>query len=123
MLENLLIERLGLAAHRETKDIPAYILTAAKSGTKLQSAEGPPQGGYQMKTEGENVQIRSRTTLSVFAGFLSRFLRLPVVDQTGVNGTFDIKLNWALDPHAQSNVDAQVGQELAIKEGSLTNSG
>jgi uncharacterized protein (TIGR03435 family) len=117
MLEHLLIERLGLAAHRETKDIPAYVLTAAKRGPKLQSAEGPPQGGYQMKTEGENLEIRSRTTLAVFAGFLSGFLRLPVVDQTGVTGTFDITLDWALDPHEQSNVDAQVGQELAIQEG------
>src|SRR5580658_2070973 len=35
MLQNLLTERFKMTIHRETKELPMYSLTAAKSGTKL----------------------------------------------------------------------------------------
>jgi len=35
MLRNLLVERLGLVAHHETRQIPGYDLTLAKNGPKL----------------------------------------------------------------------------------------
>jgi uncharacterized protein (TIGR03435 family) len=37
------------------------------------------------------------------AGFLSDELRRPVVDQTGLKGTFDIALDFTLDDSAPQN--------------------
>jgi uncharacterized protein (TIGR03435 family) len=39
MLRTLLSDRFKLAFHRETKEIPALILTVGKNGHKLQAAE------------------------------------------------------------------------------------
>jgi uncharacterized protein (TIGR03435 family) len=54
MIQNLLIERFKLAAHREKKDAPVYELTVAKSGPKLKTSTGeadPPdstgRGGFR----------------------------------------------------------------------------
>ena len=35
MLQNLLAERLAITLHHETKNLPAYVLTIAKAGSKL----------------------------------------------------------------------------------------
>jgi uncharacterized protein (TIGR03435 family) len=35
MLQMLLEDRFKLKIHRETRDVPAYILTVARSGLKL----------------------------------------------------------------------------------------
>jgi uncharacterized protein (TIGR03435 family) len=44
MLQNLLVERFGLAAHRETRELPIYELTVAKGGLKMKEPEKPPAG-------------------------------------------------------------------------------
>jgi uncharacterized protein (TIGR03435 family) len=44
MWQTLLKERFGLVAHRETKDLPAYALTVAKGGLKIQEAKDDPPG-------------------------------------------------------------------------------
>lgn len=41
MLQNLLIERFQLRFHRETREIPAYVLVPAKGGPKLRATESP----------------------------------------------------------------------------------
>lgn len=43
MMQNLLIERFKLAAHREKKDLPIYELTLAKAGAKLKESTGPAE--------------------------------------------------------------------------------
>jgi uncharacterized protein (TIGR03435 family) len=44
MIQNLLVERFGLAFHKETRDLPIYEMTVAKGGLKLKEAEKPPEG-------------------------------------------------------------------------------
>jgi uncharacterized protein (TIGR03435 family) len=45
MLQNLLIERFNLVLHHETKILPLYELTVAKSGPKLKKSDGAPDPG------------------------------------------------------------------------------
>src|SRR5215469_2592421 len=45
MLQTLLAERFKLAVHRETKDLPAYSLVLAKSGSKLKAAAQDGKSG------------------------------------------------------------------------------
>ena len=42
MLKSLLEERFALQTHRQTKTVPAYALTVAKGGPKIQSDTGSP---------------------------------------------------------------------------------
>ena len=44
MLQNLLTERLAIKLHHETRNLPAYVLTIGKSGSKLTPA-APSAGG------------------------------------------------------------------------------
>jgi len=39
MLQNLLAERFKLTIHRETKELPAYVLTVGKGGPKMKESE------------------------------------------------------------------------------------
>jgi uncharacterized protein (TIGR03435 family) len=44
MLQSLLVERFGLAVHRETRELPIYELVVAKGGSKLKAPEKPAAG-------------------------------------------------------------------------------
>ncbi len=41
MLQGLLAERLGLVVHHESRNLPVYLLTVAKGGSKLKASAGP----------------------------------------------------------------------------------
>jgi uncharacterized protein (TIGR03435 family) len=60
MLQNLLVERFGMAFHRETKELPGYQLVVGKNGPKLKESEisadpppapAPPPAGQPFKIE------------------------------------------------------------------------
>lgn len=95
MLQQLLDERFHLKFHRETKEFTAYALVVAKGGSKLHASM--TQGGaYRFRAQGGQA-IGSQVTMGQFADRLSRpdfQLDRPVVDFTGLQGTFDLKLDW-----------------------------
>jgi uncharacterized protein (TIGR03435 family) len=90
MLQSLLAERFKLAIHRETKAIPAYVLEVAKTGPKLERAEP----GESTTNNGRGLIDAKTITMSRFAEVLSRQMDLPVVNQTGLEGIFNLKLQW-----------------------------
>jgi uncharacterized protein (TIGR03435 family) len=90
MLRTLLAERFKLAVHFETRTIPALVLEVAKNGPKLEKADGE-----SARTQNGRGLIDARTiTMSRFAEVLSRQMDLPVVDRTGLEGAFNLKLEW-----------------------------
>jgi len=109
----LLAERFALSMHKETKELPIYVLVIAKNGPKLAPSKGnadldsPPPGGRgpgkrQMfrggrgEISGQNVQISS------IADQLSSILGRTVVDKTGLAGDYDFTLKYTPDmPQAQ----------------------
>lgn len=95
MLQTLLAERFQLAIHRETKMFQAYVLEVARNGPKLEKAE--PEGGSNTNSSRNGTgqrTITAQTTMSRFAETLSRTLERPVVDRTGLDGRFNLKLEW-----------------------------
>jgi uncharacterized protein (TIGR03435 family) len=123
MLQGLLEDRFKLKIHRETRELPVYALTIAKSGSRLRaSKEGsctpvdlshlPLQGQPTPLFCGRTSFTRNGDTRNVdgfglsmatFAGTtLSARLDLdrPVIDKTGLDGIFDIHLEFAADAPA-----------------------
>ena len=106
MIQSLLAERFKLKVSHETKDLPVYALLVAKNGSKLQEAkpgETYPNGGHpgfgtidagQLK--GEGIPISAARGMSLVF-LLSDQLARPVLDQTGLNGKYDIELKWTPD--------------------------
>ena len=107
MLQNLLVERFKLALHHETKDIPIYEMTIAKSGPKVKESPADPDEpdpGLQPPMRwsspppaaahvGGTMQSTKRP-MEWLAAMLSGMLGRPAVDATGLQGKYDIRLHW-----------------------------
>jgi uncharacterized protein (TIGR03435 family) len=117
MLQTLLTERFQLKVHRESKELPVYVLGVSKAGAKLAESKPDPNapvappdtvtvtgggnnstigvdlgGGKSFTMENNQVQIRRMTMLDV-AEVLTRFVDRPVVDQSGLTKTYDVTLD------------------------------
>jgi uncharacterized protein (TIGR03435 family) len=99
MLQTLLADRFKLRMHNETKQLSVYSLVPAKTGPKLQEADG--LGGVSI---GRSL-VRGTMTTSVLAKQLTLILSRTVVDDTGLKGTYKIALTWAPDDQAAARTD------------------
>jgi uncharacterized protein (TIGR03435 family) len=94
-LRVLLADRFHLLVHREMKEVPAYVLVVGKGGSRLQ----PTQAGIEeraLRTRRGAVSARG-IPLQMLTRFLSEQLGRAVVDETGLNGLFDFRLEWTPD--------------------------
>jgi uncharacterized protein (TIGR03435 family) len=90
MLRTLLAERFKVTVHRDTKELTALILNVSKNGHKLEPVE--QEGSPSFQTGKLNLTGRG-ATMSQLCDFISRELRDPVIDQTGLTGRY----NYFLD--------------------------
>jgi bla regulator protein blaR1 len=121
MLRTLLAERFQLSIRRETKEMPVYELVVAKNGPKLRrsdqdcDASATPCHGFS----GNPTRLSgSAVDMSDLALMLSTYSDRPVLDKTGVQGNFDIKLQW--NPFAartQPAEDVQRSPQAEAREG------
>jgi len=94
MLRTLLAERFALRTRTEIRQLPVYTLVVARSGSKLH--ESKPAESSAMSSSDRSVDA-NKITLQTLATLLSGHLDRPVVDSTGLTGTFDISLEWTPD--------------------------
>lgn len=117
MLLELLADQFKLEAHRGTSELPVYELFVAGSGPKLQHAKSgePPFIREEMGLiAGQAVPGRSLVRL------LSELLGRPVLDKTGLKGTYDFSVEWPPSssqsairgPSIFAAVQEQLGLEL-----------
>jgi uncharacterized protein (TIGR03435 family) len=78
MLRALLTERFHLQSHREMRTMQSWALLPDKDTSKLRPA----------KNVGEVAGCNSWGDLAGFAGLLAKVLERPVVDETGIAGSF-----------------------------------
>jgi bla regulator protein blaR1 len=104
MMQAMLEDRFQLKAHRESRELPVYELTAAKSGVKLEppKPEGctPPRpcGRVLMTISGAGARLEgAQVPMAEFVRVLSNVLARTVVDKTGFSGLFDVRLDFAPD--------------------------
>jgi uncharacterized protein (TIGR03435 family) len=99
MLQKLLADRFQLKFHKETKELPAYVLTVAKSGQKMASSDSQNQLPSLFFTNMSPVTftVRNATMHDVCQTFQGAVLDRPVVDQTGITGKWNFQLKWSAD--------------------------
>jgi uncharacterized protein (TIGR03435 family) len=96
MTQALLADRFKLEAHRETREMPVYVLIPAKGGLKLGSIGPPSKDWVRAQVGYGSLQAKEMPTaqlLSILGGIVHR----EVLDESGIKGVFDIKLEWAPD--------------------------
>jgi uncharacterized protein (TIGR03435 family) len=122
LLQSLLADRFKLKLHRDTKELPVYVLTVAKGGPKFQQSRekscttfnwirnSPPPGqianihcGAAELTNAQLNRTLDAVGISIWGvspdapgltWFLSRELDRIVIDKTGLTGLFDFYLEW-----------------------------
>ena len=117
MLQNLLAERFKLKVHREQKVMPVYAMVVAKSGFKLKPLEGEPEGRMSMTIGPRGRQMSGPTTLAALSGGLSRMMDRPVVDLTGIQGTYQVDLEWVPDESEGGGMMAKMRGMAAAQAG------
>jgi uncharacterized protein (TIGR03435 family) len=122
MVQRLLEQRFAMKLHRETRVLPAYDLVVAKGGSKLteSKASGKSFGGGRAYFEAEGL------TTELIAQQLSQIAGRVVVDRSGLDGRYDLKLKWTPDdavatadssPELFTAIEEQLGLQLkAAKE-------
>jgi uncharacterized protein (TIGR03435 family) len=104
----LLNERCRLAVRIDSKASPGYELVLAKSGTKLVPTTNPLPPGT-MRSRGV---INGRSgTMTMLATVLTNYVGSPVIDKTGLTGSYDYKLEYADD---SGGPDATVSEGASI---------
>lgn len=99
MLQTLLAERFKLTFHREPRQAPVYSLVVAKSGHKLTPGDPktcPNTGGCGFNASPTQI-VGESVSMTQLAARLSRSIGIHVVDNTGLNGLFDLKLEWTIE--------------------------
>lgn len=100
MLQNLLAERFLLVVHRDTRQMPRYSLKLGKGTPRIyRSAQpAPPGPRFAVNVVNGHLQyLQHNSPLSAFAGFLSTQLSSSVVDETGLNGDYDLRIEFMPD--------------------------
>jgi len=95
MLQSLLEDRFKLRLGRETKDLPVYVLKIAKGGPKLD--ENKDGADLEARKSMVGKETYRNFSMSLFANILSGDVEDTVVDQTGLTGSYDFKLEYTPD--------------------------
>jgi uncharacterized protein (TIGR03435 family) len=129
MLQNLLKDRFGLTWHFQEKNMKGYHLVIAKSGSKLAKPTGapvPPAADQHRWGQAEShnhsgaivfgtsaVYRAANQTTADLARILSDLLGLPVDDETGLTGKYDISIRWSgtSAAHAGNHADHDGGAD------------
>ena len=109
MLQALLADCFKLSLHRESKDLPEYMLVIAKNGPKLQESkagdtypngitgpDGLPLGPHMMRM-GRGWLTGQALSMADLVRLLSQRLGRTVLDKTGLTANYDFTLQWTSD--------------------------
>jgi uncharacterized protein (TIGR03435 family) len=144
MMQALLEDRFELKVHREKKDLPVYALTVASGGLKMTEV---PAGPEEERVDAKAPQTFTRTgsgqgiTLNLgqgssfnfaddrfvakklpmasLAATLERFLDRPVLDMTGVNGSYDVAIDLTPEDYRMMLIRAAVAAGLVMSPNAL----
>jgi uncharacterized protein (TIGR03435 family) len=118
MLKNLLKEHVHLAVHSERRIVPGYALVIAKGGSRLKPNTGAPFfgmfGGFEIKYQNASVEA--------IINAIESSLKQPVIDKTGMSGTYDFDLIFTRDdsptdtPHPDyGSIFTAIEKQLGLK--------
>ena len=98
MLRSLLAERFQLAVRNEDKPQPVFVLLPGKRVRLKQSGGGGESGCKRIDTPGYLSFDCHRTSIAalveLFSNSAQAYFTHPIVDRTGLTGSYDFSLKW-----------------------------
>lgn len=136
MLQTLLADRFKLEVHKEMRTASVYALIVGKGGPKLKEAKDDEPAGSKTGGTGGMFQVAfQKVTVLGLVNTLANVLDTPVLDETGLKGYYDYKLEWAPTRIGEENpgkaqandsgpdlfiaLQEQLGLNLVKKKGSI----
>jgi len=120
MLQGLLRERLKLATHRITKETEAMVILQPKEDNPKMAKSDLTEGEVQANKNPDGSTTIKGATLEDMMDDMSRELEMPIVDQSGLHGRYDFKVNvqkYVDALRARYATDKNVPPEAALKMG------
>ncbi len=131
-IQVLLAERMGLKTHLETRNSAIYNLVVAKGGVKMREMPPPPPPANgevaplppsDVQTHGSQHGLEfvvSNANMRTVIAVLSTMVQAPVVDKTGLTGTYAYTLQFgqewsAHDPDSWPSIFTAVQEQMGLK--------
>jgi uncharacterized protein (TIGR03435 family) len=118
LIRQLLTERFSLQFHHDKREMSAYALQIDKGQPKLTAAVDPAAQPIE-QTEGHDSvrteNYRSSTT-TYFLTIRQLFMDRPLLDQTGLTGTYDFKLSYSFGDAPATDADTPPPMFTAMKQ-------
>jgi uncharacterized protein (TIGR03435 family) len=119
MLKATLAERFGVKVHTELRPLRVYELVVAKGGAKVHVhplnatpqtsfANGRPSDGVMRfrRTEIKGYAVTIESLANTVSGVFSESVERPVINKTGLQGTYDFDLKWGAEKPGPASVGA-----------------
>ena len=108
MLQSLLASRFQLQAHREKREMPVYQLVVAKNGPKFTVSAPQSEHVERYAASGRNYEVTlAQAAIADLLGAIENSLiDRPVVDRTGLKGSYDIKITYTPQVRGTRETDA-----------------
>jgi uncharacterized protein (TIGR03435 family) len=144
MIETLLEDRFELKTHRETKEFPVYALRISSGGLKMtevprdpgaEQSDGKAPQTFTRQGSGQGISLdlgggssfnfannkfeAKRVTVAWLASMLERLLDRPVVDLTGVNGSYDVAFDLTPEDYRAMLIRAATAAGLVMSPQAL----
>jgi uncharacterized protein (TIGR03435 family) len=124
-VRDLLAERFHLKIRQEIKELPVFGLAIDKGGSKLKPSTNP-RGNMNTNQNNSVGSIRGEgIPLKNLVNALGGIVRKPVIDETGLEGVYEIALDWndsadSSGPSIYTAIREQLGLRLDAKKGPVT---
>ena len=93
MLQALLLERFQMKVHRETREMEAYVLMPGKGASKIKESAADSEPRLVPPKNKEEGLLFQHFGLSRLTFLLTRRMDHPVLDQTGLKGVYDYRVD------------------------------
>jgi uncharacterized protein (TIGR03435 family) len=127
-LRQLLADRFGLKVHNETREQNTYVLKLASGqqapGAGLQPRDCAAPGAFNLRCGGGlmspdgGIARVGGLQMPRLVAFLSQVLSRAVIDETGLQGAFDLDLQWRPDvgisPQITDDAKARIAERPAL---------
>lgn len=116
MMQSLLADRFALKAHHERREVPVYALVVGKSGPKLRESAPNSDPAISYLASGRNWELKMpRATMNdVIRAIENSLVDRPVIDRTGLTGTYDIVMTYT--PQTPANRKSPDPDDISIFE-------
>jgi uncharacterized protein (TIGR03435 family) len=147
MMQRLLEDRFELKTHREKREFPVYALRVLSGGLKMvevpivqtdpgvEASDSKPPQTFTRQGSGRGIFLDlgqgssfnfadnrfegKKVNMAGLAGMLERFLDRPVVDLTGVNGSYDLAFDLSPEDYRTMLIRAATAAGLVMSPDAL----